>query len=254
MNEHELFARQRQAILDGRSDHAQDLAHEAVRSGVSLDDCIAQGYVAGIEEVGRLWEEGEYFLPELMQGAEAMKAAMSVLRPHMLDPRALDRRAPGRSALERNAPDRSSPGRRAPDRRADDRGGRSTGGGPTVVIGTVQGDIHDIGKTLVATFLEANGFRVIDLGRDVALDEFVDAASRDGADVICMSALLTTTMAGQGELIRMLEDRGVRERFKVLVGGAPVTRSFAESIGADGFAANAVDAVAEARRLAQVAS
>ena len=140
MDSGELFAKQRKAVLDGDAKAAADLAREAVAAGVDLTACIDEGYVAGIHEVGRLWEEGEFFLPELMQGADAMKAAMDVIRPELL------------------------------------KIGGAAGGAATVVIGTVQGDIHDIGKTLVATFLEANGFQVIDLGRDVPLAWVVTSA------------------------------------------------------------------------------
>jgi len=117
------------------------------------------------------------------------------------------------------------------------------------VIGTVEGDIHDIGKTLVATFLEANGFDVVDLGKDVPLPDFVETAEREGASLVCLSALLTTTMPGHGKVIEILKVKGLKEKVSVMVGGAPVTRGFAEQIGADGFAANAVEAVAEAKRL-----
>lgn len=213
--EDELLVLQRQSVLDGDGCAAAELARKALAAGMDPHRCIEEGYVRGIEEVGRLWAEGEYFLPELMQGADAMKAAMEVLRPALIG------------------------------------AGEPAAAGPTVVIGTVQGDIHDIGKTLVGTFLEANGFRVIDLGRDVPLVEFVDAAEREEASVIGLSALLTTTMPGTGEVVRMLEHRGLRSRLAVMVGGAPVTRAYAESIGADGYAANAVEAVAEARRLAE---
>jgi corrinoid protein of di/trimethylamine methyltransferase len=209
----DLMARQRKSILDGRAADATALAEQAIAAGVDLRACIEDGYVAGIEEVGRLWAEGEFFLPELMQGADAMKAAMAVLRPALV----------------------------GADSPAD--------AGPTIVIGTVQGDIHDIGKTLVATFMEANGFRVVDLGRDVPLQAFVDAAERESAPLIGLSALLTTTMPGQRGVVEILEERGLRSRVAVLVGGAPVTRAYAESIGADGYAANAVEAVDEARRL-----
>ncbi len=214
MDKEKLFLKQRQAVLDGRVDEAVAAAREAVTAGVDLNECIEEGYVAGIREVGRLWEEGEYFLPELMQGADAMKAAMGVLRPAFL---------------------------------AVNPGGVS---GPKVVIGTVKGDIHDIGKTLVATFLEANGFVVNDLGRDVSAERFVDAVENDGAELVCLSALLTTTMPAQGDVVEMLKEKGLRSTVKVLVGGAPVTRAGAGQIGADGYAANAVSAVAEARRLA----
>jgi len=213
MNTQDLLNRQRQAVLDGDVQCAIDLAREALSSGVDLNACIDSGYVAGIEEVGRLWAEGEYFLPELMQGADAMKAAMDVLRPELL---------------------------KAADRAVE---------GPRVVIGTVAGDIHDIGKTLVATFLEATGFEVYDLGRDVPLAHFVDKAEEVEAPLICLSALLTTTMPGQGEVVGLVSERGLADRIRVIVGGAPVTRAFAEQIGADGHAANAVEAVVEAKRL-----
>jgi corrinoid protein of di/trimethylamine methyltransferase len=222
----ELYQKQRQCVLDGDASLAAALARDAISSGVDLQACIDRGYAAGIGDVGRLFEEGELFLPELVQGAEAMKAAMDVLRPELL-------RRIGR-----------------------DRDGAA---GPTVVIGTVQGDIHDIGKLLVATLLEAHGFRVVDLGRDVADARFVEAVEQElarpgaGAPLLALSALLTTTMPGQARVIALLRERGLRDRARVLVGGAPVTRAYAEEIGADGYGPSAVEAVAEARRLAGVA-
>ncbi len=212
MNSTELFQNQKQAVIDGNIKKAAALAREAVEAGVDLNASIEKGYVTGIEEVGRLWEAGEFFLPELVQGADAMKAAMHVIRPELL------------------------------------KSGGGDGGGK-VVIGTVEGDIHDIGKTLVATFLEANGFDVVDLGKDVPLPDFVETAEREGASLVCLSALLTTTMPGHGKVIEILKVKGLKEKVSVMVGGAPVTRGFAEQIGADGFAANAVEAVAEAKRL-----
>jgi trimethylamine corrinoid protein len=218
MNANELHLKQKQAVIDGDMRGAADLARQAVAAGVDLGACIDEGFVAGIHEVGRLWEEGEFFLPELMQGADAMKAAMDVIRPELL------------------------------------KTSRDVASGPRVVIGTVQGDIHDIGKTLVATFLEANNFEVMDLGRDVPLENFVDTAEREDARLICLSALLTTTMPGQARVIQMVKDRGLKDRISVMVGGAPVRRAHAEEIGADAFGANAVEAVAEARRLAGAAT
>jgi dimethylamine corrinoid protein len=213
MDKEKLFLKQKQAVLDGRVGDAVAAAREAVTAGLDLNECIEEGYVAGIREVGRLWEDGEYFLPELMQGADAMKAAMNVLRPELL------------SANLAGA------------------------SGPKVVIGTVKGDIHDIGKTLVATFLEASGFTVNDLGRDVPPERFIDAVENEGAELVCLSALLTTTMPSQGVVVEMLREKGLRSAAAILVGGAPVTSACAEEIGADGYAANAVAAVAEARRL-----
>jgi trimethylamine corrinoid protein len=164
--------------------------------------------------VGDLWEEGEYFLPELLAAAEAMKGAMSVIEPAL-----------------------RGEGGQAPETRG------------TVVIGTIQGDIHDIGKSLVAAMLSAMGFNVIDLGPDVAYDRFIDTVKAESADLLCMSALLTTTMSGQGEVIRMLEEQGLRKDVRVLVGGSPVDQAWSDKIRADGYAPNAMDAVRAAERV-----
>jgi corrinoid protein of di/trimethylamine methyltransferase len=213
----ELLTAQRRAILDGDTPRAVELAQAAIGRGADLRRCIEEGYASGIREVGRLWEEGEYFLPELVQGADAMKAAMQALRPALL------------------------------------KDAQTTMSSARVVIGTIQGDIHDIGKTLVATVLEANGLSVIDLGSDVPVSDFVDRAEAEQARVIGLSALLTTTMSGQQRVIELLEERGLRDRVFVLVGGAPVTRSYAKEIGADAYAANAMDALRETRRLLDLA-
>lgn len=213
MSHEDLLKEQRRAVLEGDKNAACASARAAVETKADLLECIEKGFGAGIREVGELWEAGEYFLPELVQGAEAMKAAMEIIQP----------------ALKARQQSRKSEG--------------------TVVIGTVQGDIHDIGKTLVGTFLEANGFRVIDLGKDVPLERFVETAKQESADIICLSALLTTTMTGQGKIVEMLTEKGIRENHAVVVGGAPVTRAYARSIGADGYGANAVDALNEASRI-----
>lgn len=209
----DLLEEQRQAVLAGDTERAVELAREALRAGTDVLACIDDGFGAGIREVGRLWAEGEYFLPELVQGAEAMKAAMSVLRPAV-------------SKL-----------------------GSGCGPRTRVVLGTVKGDIHDIGKSLVGTVLEANGFDVVDLGRDVADERFVDEVRSSGARILGMSALLTTTMSGQQRVVDLLQEHGLRDGVVVLVGGAPVTRKYAEEIGADGYAANAMAALLEARSL-----
>ena len=173
-------------------------------------DAIDQGFVAGIREAGSLWEEGEYFLPELVTAAQAMKAAMAIMQP----------------ALE---------------------GGTSDQVVGKVVIGTVEGDIHDIGKTLVGTLMSANGFEVTDEGADVPVARFVERAKEIGADLVCASALLTTTMTLQGQLVQAIKDAGLGA--KVMIGGAPVTPQWAEQIEADGYADNAVAAVDTARKL-----
>ncbi len=213
MNKAEIFRQMSEAIVSGDREAARRLAEEAVRSGLDLAEVIEQGYVPGLQKVGELWEKGEYFLPELILSAEAMKGAMAVLEP------ALGRRTT--SAM-----------------------------GGKLVIGTVEGDIHDIGKNLVASMLQAGGFEVFDLGADVKLERFVAKAEEVGADLICLSALLTTTMAAQKRFIELLKDRGLRGKYKVLVGGAPASRKWADEIGADGYAENAVAAVKVAKSLA----
>jgi trimethylamine corrinoid protein len=200
----------KQAVLDGDEETAAALARRALEAGTTALAAIEDGLAPGIREAGRLFEEGEYFLPELVTAAQAMKAAMAVLEP----------------ALAREG------------------GARSLG---QVVIGTVEGDIHDIGKTLVATLLAAAGFRVADEGAGVPVARFLARAQELDADLVCASALLTTTMPRQRDLVSALRAAGLRAR--VMVGGAPVTRSWAEKIGADGFADNAAAAVTEARAL-----
>ena len=202
-----VFERMKQAIVEGNRVEAESLAREAVRLGLDLQETIEKGYVPGIKRVGELWENGEYFLPELITSAECMKTAMAVLQPEL-----------GKI-------------------------GRTSAARGRIVIGTIEGDIHDIGKNLVAAMLQANGFEVHDLGADVKLERFLNKAEEVGADAVCLSALLTTTMLGQRRFIEMLKARNLAGRFKVLVGGAPVTRKWANEIGADGYAENAVAAV-----------
>ncbi|HNX51020.1 MAG TPA: cobalamin-dependent protein [Thermoanaerobaculaceae bacterium] len=205
----EILAGLRQAVLDCDDDRAAALAKVALDCAVPALEAIDGGLVQGIQEAGRRWDEGEFFLPELVGAAGAMKAAMTVLQPALA-------------------------------------GGASRELG-RVVIGTVQGDIHDIGKSLVGTLLAANGFAVSDEGADVPVERFVARAREVDADLVCASALLTTTMVQQRALVEALRAAGLRAR--VMVGGAPVTPSWATQIGADGFADNAVAAVAVARGL-----
>jgi trimethylamine corrinoid protein len=206
----EVLAALNRAVLEGDDQTAVGLVRRALDAGLAPLEAIEQGLVPGIRRAGELWEEGEYFLPELVSSAQAMKAAMELLQP----------------ALAKHG------------------GGRTLG---RVVIGTVHGDIHDIGKTLVGTLLEANGFSVSDEGADVPLERFVARARQLDADLVCASALLTTTMAEQRELVGALRRAGLRAR--VMVGGAPASQEWANEIGAHGYADNAVAAVAIARRL-----
>ncbi len=200
----------RRAVLEGDDQAGVRLALAAIDGGVAPLAAIEQGLVPGIRKAGDLWEEGEFFLPELVSAAQAMKAAMDVLQPAL----------------------------------AAGGGARTLG---RVVIGTVAGDIHDIGKTLVGTMLSANGFSVCDEGADVAVDRFVTKAREVDADLVCASALLTTTMAVQRDLVEAVRRADLRAR--VMVGGAPASEEWARRIGADGYADNAVAAVAVARRL-----
>lgn len=201
----------RQAVLNGDRTAAEELARQSLQAGLPPLE-IMNHYIGGIQEVGRLWEAGDYFLPELAAGAGAVAAALQVLQPEL------------------------AKGARADGRR-------------TAVIGTVQGDIHDIGKNLVGAMLLARGFTVVDLGTDVSPEAFATAVTERQAGLVCLSALLTTTMTGQQAVLRELADRGLRERLVVLVGGAPVTPAWAAGIGADGTAADAVAAAELAIRL-----
>jgi trimethylamine corrinoid protein len=213
MKKEEMYAKMAKAIIEGRKSEAVDLAREAVKAKLDLTEVIDKGYVPGIQKVGELWEKGDYFLPELITGGECMKAAMAVLQPE-LDKAKIKTRSKGK-----------------------------------VVIGTVEGDIHDIGKNLVASMLSANGFDVIDLGADVKLEKFVEKAEETKADFICLSALLTTTMLGQKKAIELLKQKNLYGKYKVLVGGAPANQKWADEIGADGYAENAMLAVKLAARL-----
>lgn len=203
----------RQSIIDGAPETARELAQNTLRDGIALLDAINLGFVPGMSYVGEQFGLRAMFLPDMMAAAEAMKAAMSILEP----------------ALKKEGQERPVAG--------------------TVVLGTTKGDIHEIGKTLVGTLLTAQGFRVHDLGVDVPSGQFVAAAGDLVADIVGVSALLTTTMRGQKAVVEAVERAGLRPRVKVIIGGAPVTRRWAEEIGADGYAKDAVSAVALANGL-----
>jgi corrinoid protein of di/trimethylamine methyltransferase len=208
----EMYAKLAQAVIEGEPEDAEQLAKEALDQGLDPLSCINEGLTKGIQKVGELFASGEYFLPELIIGAEAMKKALAVLEPAMVGDQS--REVVGR-----------------------------------VVLGTVEGDMHEIGKTLVGTMLIANGFQVIDIGVDKNAAEFIKAVEENDADIVGASALLTTTMLQQKKLIESLQEAGLRDKVKVMVGGAPVTQSFAAEIGADGYAEDAISAVDLAFRL-----
>jgi corrinoid protein of di/trimethylamine methyltransferase len=209
----EIYEKLAQSIIDGEPEDAVALAKEALDQGLDPLECITNGLTKGIQKVGELFADGEYFLPELIIGADAMKEALEILEPALV----------GDQKREVVA---------------------------NVVLGTVEGDLHEIGKTLVATMLTANGFKVMDIGVDQPASAFVDAVKESDATIIGASALLTTTMLQQEKLIQALEEAGLRKNVKVMVGGAPVTEAYAKKIGADGYAEDAISAVNLAFRLA----
>jgi corrinoid protein of di/trimethylamine methyltransferase len=209
----QLYDNMRQSIIDGDTDQAAALAQQALEQGLDPLDAINLGFVPGVNFVGEQFGCGEMFLPDLVLAGEAMKAAVAVLEPEM------QKRGSQRQMLGK------------------------------VVLGTVKGDIHEIGKTLVATMLAASGFEVHDLGVDVPVEKFAEKAREVSADIVGVSALLTTTMVGQKAVIEALDDMGMRPKTKVMVGGAPVTRSWANEIGAEGYSEDAIGAVTEAKRL-----
>lgn len=200
-----------EAILNGKLEQAVDVTNQAIADGVE-SQAIINGYmIKAMEEVGQRFQRGEAFVPNLLMAARAMKGSLDILKPLM-------------------------------------KGDASTTLGK-VVIGTVKGDLHDIGKNLVASMLEGCGFEVINLGVDVPSDKFIAAIKENNADILCLSALLTTTMNYMKDVIEALKADGLRDQVKVMVGGAPVTAMFAEQVGAEGYSEDASEAVALARRL-----
>jgi 5-methyltetrahydrofolate--homocysteine methyltransferase len=204
---HEIY----DCVLNGDNKTITDKVNSALASGIEPGVILNQGMVNAMAEVGRLFEIGEYYVPEMLISARAMQTALSVLKPKLVDS---DVRPVAK-----------------------------------VAIGTVKGDLHDIGKNLVAMMLEGAAFEIVDLGVDVAPEKFVLAVKENGADIVALSALLTTTMTNMKATIDALKEAGLRQQVKVIVGGAPLTSSFAEEIGADGYAPDASRAVALAKSL-----
>jgi corrinoid protein of di/trimethylamine methyltransferase len=209
----EIYAKLTESIVAGDPDAVLEYAKQALQAGLSPLDIIQSGLMPGMNIVGDKFAQGEFFLPDLIIAADGMQQAMKLLEPE----------------LQARHQVVQSPG--------------------TVVIGTVKGDIHEIGKSLVATMLSANGFKVHDLGVDVSIEKSIVKVKETGANLLGLSALLTTTMTGQREVVQALEQAGLRQQVKIMVGGAPVTRAWAERIGADGYAEDAASAVQLARRL-----
>lgn len=212
MTEQEFYDKLAQAVIDGDGEIAIETAKAALAAGLDPLACINNGLTEGMDRVGDLFSSGEYYLPDLIIGGDAMKAAMEVLELALSDNQ--EREVLGK-----------------------------------VVIGTVKGDLHEIGKNLVATLLSANGFQVIDIGIDKSPADFLNAAIAADADIVGVSALLTTTMVVQEQIIEALEDAGLRDKVKVMVGGAPVNQSWADQIGADAYGEDAISAVTITKKL-----
>jgi corrinoid protein of di/trimethylamine methyltransferase len=209
MNVDELYDQLADAVVNMDEDRAVELSKLAVAEQADAYEAIDKGLARGMEQAGRLFEEEEYFVPELIICSDTMNAGIAILKPHI--------KQDGTPTKHRG------------------------------VIGVIEGDTHDIGKNLVKIMLEAAGFDIVDLGRDVPPRTFVDKAVETNAELILLSSLMTTTMDSMAEVIRILEERGLRDRFKVAVGGGPISQAFADRIGADGYGKNA----AEAARLCQ---
>ena len=208
-----LYKQMAQCIIEGESEIAIELAKKSIEIGLHPLDTITKGFVVGVNYIGDQFGAGEAFLPELVMAGEAMKAAVAVLEPELL------KLGEAREMMGK------------------------------VVLATVEGDIHEIGKTLVGTMLSASGFEVTDLGVDQPADKIIGKALEIDAQIIGMSALLTTTMVRQREVIEELDKEGLRPRIKVMVGGAPITRDWAAKIKADGYSEDAVGAVKLAKEL-----
>lgn len=200
----------KQGVLEGDMDKVKEGVQAALTAGISATDILQKGLIPAMDEVGRLFEEGEYFVPEMLIAARAMKAGLEIIKPKLVES--------GNEPIGK------------------------------VAVGTVKGDLHDIGKNLVGMMLEGAGFEIIDLGTDVAPEKFVEAV-KSGANVIGLSALLTTTMPSMDTTIRAIEAAGLRGQVKIIIGGAPVTREYADKIGADGFAPDASQATTLAKSL-----
>ncbi|GAA0124873.1 corrinoid protein [Clostridium sp. CTA-19] len=211
MNKEELFKNISDAIVDMEEDITRELCEKSLEVGIPAYETINNGLIKGMDRVGKLYEEEEYFLPEVLICSDAMNEGLGILKPH----------------LDRGILDKPL----------------------KVVIGVIEGDTHDIGKNLVKVMMEAAGFTVYDLGRDVPITRFVEEAEEKEADIICMSTLMTTTMPGMKTVIDNLKNRNIRERFKVMIGGGPVSQKFATEIGADFYTVDANEAVRKVKEV-----
>lgn len=211
LSREQILAGLAEAVVQMDEGRAVELAHAALDAGIDAYEAIMEGLAKGMNVVSGKYEREEYFVPQILMCADAMYAALGVLKPHLSADRVATR--------------------------------------AKVVIGVVEGDIHDIGKNIVALMLEAAGFQVFDLGRDVPVRNFVEKAKEVGADIIAMSTLMSITMGGMRRVIELLKEEGLRDRFKVMIGGGPISASYAEKIGADAYGESAAEAVRVAQAL-----
>lgn len=201
-------------IATGKLEDAKNLVNETLANGLTPQEIIDNYLIKGMETVGERFEQGKAFVPNLLMAARAMKGCIDMLKPLM---KGEDQKTIG-----------------------------------TIVIGTVKGDLHDIGKNLVASMLEGCGFKVINLGVDVSGEQFAQAIKENNAQIVCLSALLTTTMSYMGDVVKIIESEGLRDKVKILIGGAPVNQKFADEIGADGYSSNANEAVILAKHVLNI--
>ncbi len=211
-----LLKRLSDGVVEMEDEEVTEACNEYLEAGYSAFDGIMDGLVAGMNRASQLYEDEEYFVTDILLCSDAMYEGLSILRPHL---------SSGKVAVEK----------------------------PKGVIGVVEGDTHDIGKNLVKIMLETAGFELFDLGRDVPLQDFVDKVKEVNASFVCMSTLMTTTMGGMKTVIQLLKEAGIREQVKVIIGGGPISKKFADIIGADGYSANAVEAVKLAKKLLDIA-
>ncbi len=211
MEKEKLFAAIAENVVEMEDETVEELCQQALDEGIDAAETINEGLIPGMDKVGDLYESGEYFLPEVLTASYAMNVGIDVLKPHI----------------------------------KQEENGEKIG----VVIGVVEGDTHDIGKNLVRIMSESGGFEVWDLGRDVPLDDFITTAEEKNADFICMSTLMTTTMGGMKTVIEKLKEKGIRDKYKVMIGGGPISQKFADEIGADAYTTDAASAVKKMKEL-----
>jgi 5-methyltetrahydrofolate--homocysteine methyltransferase len=211
----DLFKEMAKAVVEGDEERTVSLAKEALAKGVNPTEAIEKGFAEGMKEIGKLFDTLEIYLPQVIISADAMTAGVEIFRQHLLEK--------GEETFKK-----------------------------TVLLGTIQGDVHDIGKNIVKIMLESNGFKVYDLGRDVPILDFIEKVKELNPDIVGVSALMTTTMVHMPKLIEALQEHGLREKVKVMVGGAPVLPEWAKKIGADGYGETAMEAVRVAQSLVEL--